>query len=190
MLMDMTFGFGRQNQDVLGPDFQAGNFGLDVARHSRARTTRAPAIDASRYAGYPAFDDTGFSALGNRDGWNPIFRDERTYSLATNLTKMKGRHDFRGGYLMNFFYLDHWQPETGNPRGRFDFNRRRPRRSTAASRRPTSTTSSRRSCSGYVGSAGKSVQNELMTAREWQHSLYFRDRWTPTGKLTLDLGLR
>ena len=29
-----------------------------------------------------------------------------------------------------------------------------------------------------------------MTAREWQHALYFRDRWTPTDKLTLDLGLR
>jgi hypothetical protein len=25
--------------------------------------------------------NTGFSAVGNRDGWNPIFRDERTYSL-------------------------------------------------------------------------------------------------------------
>ena len=74
-----------------------------------------------RYAGYPVFN-TGFSAVGNRDGWNPIFRDERTYSLSTNLTKMKGRHDFRGGYMMNFFYLDHWQPETGNPRGQFDFN--------------------------------------------------------------------
>ena len=37
---------------------------------------------------------------------------------------------------------------------------------------------------------GKSVQNELMTAREWQHSLYIRDRWTPTTKLTLDLGIR
>ena len=37
---------------------------------------------------------------------------------------------------------------------------------------------------------GKSVQNELMTAREWQHTLYVRDRWTPTTKLTLDLGLR
>src|SRR5207249_3910124 len=27
-------------------------------------------------------------------------------------------------------------------------------------------------------------------SREWQHALYFRDRWTPTTKLTLDLGLR
>ena len=30
LLMDMTFGFGRQDQHVYGPDFQAGNFGLDV----------------------------------------------------------------------------------------------------------------------------------------------------------------
>ena len=29
-----------------------------------------------------------------------------------------------------------------------------------------------------------------MTAREWQHALYVRDRWTPTANLTLDLGLR
>ena len=43
---------------------------------------------------------------------------------------------------------------------------------------------------GLTSSVGKSVQNELMTSREWQHALYFRDRWTPTAKLTLDLGLR
>src|SRR5262249_18614011 len=43
---------------------------------------------------------------------------------------------------------------------------------------------------GLVGQANKSVQNELMTSREWQHALYFRDRWTATPKLTLDLGLR
>ena len=29
-----------------------------------------------------------------------------------------------------------------------------------------------------------------MTSREWQHAIYFRDRWTPTSKLTLDLGVR
>src|SRR5207247_8805767 len=43
---------------------------------------------------------------------------------------------------------------------------------------------------GYVGTPAKSVQNELMTAREWQHSFFARDRWTPTSKLTLDLGVR
>ncbi len=29
-----------------------------------------------------------------------------------------------------------------------------------------------------------------MTVREWQHALYFRDRWNVSPKLTLDLGLR
>ena len=35
-----------------------------------------------------------------------------------------------------------------------------------------------------------SVQNELMTTREWQHGFYGRDRWQVNNKLTLDLGLR
>jgi hypothetical protein len=34
---------------------------------------------------------------------------------------MKGATISAAGTLMNFMYLDHWQPETGNPRGQFDF---------------------------------------------------------------------
>ena len=76
-----------------------------------------------RYFGYPQFD-TGFTAIGNYEGWMPIYRDERTYSFTTNVTKVKGAHEFRGGYGVNFLYLDHWQPETDNPRGRFDYTSR------------------------------------------------------------------
>src|SRR5207247_646586 len=127
LLMDSTFGFSRQKQEVLGPDFNAGNFGLDVLG---IPGTNDQGIGDQRYAGYPQFDlstvaggvPTGFSQLGNRDGWNPIFRDERTYSVATSVTKVAGQHDFRGGYFLNFLYLDHWQPETDNPRGRFRFH--------------------------------------------------------------------
>jgi hypothetical protein len=38
--------------------------------------------------------------------------------------------------------------------------------------------------------ANRSIQHELFTVREWQHGLYFRDRWNVNPKLTLDLGLR
>src|SRR5207248_2253924 len=111
------------------------------------------------------------------------------YSFTTNLTKLKGRHDLRGGYTMNFFYLDHWQPETGNPRGAFTFNG-----ATTALNGGAQTNNFYNQYAaflmGLVNTAAKSVQNELMTAREWQHAMYFRDRWTPTEKLTLDLGLR
>jgi carboxypeptidase family protein len=186
MLMDMTFGYGRQNQHVYGPDFQAGNYGLTTLG---IPGTNDQGSGDARYAGYPVFN-TGFSAVGNRDGWNPIFRDERTYTLSTNLSKMKGRHDFRGGYLMNFFYLDHWQPETGNPRGQFNFNGATTALNGSGAQGNNFYNQFAAFLTGYVGNPSKSVQNELMTAREWQHSFYMRDRWTPTGKLTFDLGLR
>ena len=176
LLMDGTFGFSRQKQEVLGPDFNAGNFGLDVLK---IPGTNDQGIGDQRYAGYPAVQYRLLQPLGNRDGWNPIFRDERTYSIATNITKVKGRHDFRGGYFLNFLYLDHWQPETDNPRGQFDFNG-----GTTALRGGSQTNNFYNQYAsfllGLVGNARKSVQNELMTAREWQHALYFRDRWTPT----------
>jgi hypothetical protein len=185
VILDSTFGFSRQDQDVFGPDFQAGYFGLDTLG---IPGTNDPVDRDLRYAGFPRFD-TGFSALGNRDGWNPIFRDERTYSFATNMTKLLGPHELRGGYLLNFLYLDHWQPETDNPRGRLQF--------------ATNATALRGGAQagnfynqyaafllGLVGTASKSVQNELMTGREWQHGFFFRDRWTVSPKMTLDLGLR
>ena len=149
--------------------------------------TNDQGIGDQRYAGYPQFN-MGFAAVGNRDGWNPIYRDERTYSLATNLTKVAGRHDIRGGYFLNFLYLDHWQPETGNPRGNFTFNA-----NTTGLRGGQTTNFYNQYASfllGLVGNANKSVQNELMTSREWQHALYIRDRWNVNSRLTLDLGLR
>ncbi|HXW08072.1 MAG TPA: TonB-dependent receptor [Vicinamibacterales bacterium] len=188
LLLDTTFGFARQKQDVLGPDFNAGNWGLDVLgipgtndQGFSGQTFR------ERYAGYPVFN-TGLSAVGNRDGWNPIFRDERTYSLAANVSKLAGRHDLRGGYSVNFLYLDHWQPESNNPRGNFSFA------GNATALRGGQTANFYNTFAaftmGLTSTVAKSVQNELMTGREWQHALYFRDRWNVNPKLTLDLGLR
>ncbi len=57
--MDMTFGFARQKQDVLGPDFDAGNYGLDVLG---IPGTNDQGIGDQRYAGYPQFQISDFSA--------------------------------------------------------------------------------------------------------------------------------
>ena len=190
LLLDTTFGFARQKQDVLGPDFNAGNCGLDVLGipgTNHQGNTNQPFPE--RYAGYPVFN-TGFSAVGNRDGWNPIFRDERTYSLATNLTKVAGRHDIRGGYSLNFLYLDHWQPESNNPRGNFNFATNATRLNVAGTQASNIYNNYAAFLLGLTSSVAKSVQNEMMTGREWQHALYIRDRWNVNSKLTLDLGLR
>ncbi len=186
LLLDTTFGFARQKQDVLGPDFNAGNFGLDVLG---IPGTNDQGSGDQRYAGYPVFN-TGFSAVGNRDGWNPIFRDERTYSLAANLTKLAGRHDIRGGYSVNFLYLDHWQPESNNPRGNFNFAGNATRLNAGGAQTSNLYNTYAAFLMGLTSSVAKSVQNELMTGREWQHALYLRDSWTVNPKLTLNLGLR
>ena len=50
MVWDATFGFSRQKQDVLGPDHNIGNFGLDTLR---IPGTNDAGIGDDRYAGYP-----------------------------------------------------------------------------------------------------------------------------------------
>jgi hypothetical protein len=188
MVWDATFGFSRQKQDVLGPDFQAGNYGLETLGipGTNDQSDRGAPRDG-RYAGYPRFD-TGFSILGNYEGWMPIFRDERTYSFGTNLSRVMGRHDLRAGYLVNFLYLDHWQPELDNPRGRFVAA------TNATALRGGQTANFYNQFASFLlglnSSVNKSIQYEEMTTREWQHGLYIRDRWSATEKLTIDLGLR
>jgi hypothetical protein len=187
MVWDATFGFSGQDQDVVGPDFQAGNFGLDVLGIPGTNGGVNYSGDP-RYAGYPEFE-TGFSELGNRDGWTPIFNDERTYSFRTNLNKVIGQHDLRAGYTANYLWLEHWQPELSNPRGRLNFDP-----NDTALRGGAQTGNFYNAYASYllglVNSSARSIQFEIMTTREWQHGLYVRDRWAVNDTFTLDLGLR
>ena len=181
MILDSTFGFSRQSQTVVGPDFDLGNLGLDVFG---IPNTNGP---DPRQAGFPQFD-TGMSVLGNNNGWTPLERDERTYSFTANVTKIMNRHEVRFGYTGNFLYMNHWQPEIDNPRGRFAFSA-----NTTSLNGGTTGNEYNQFASfmlGLASTTAKSLQYELMTAREWQHGMYIRDRWQASDKLTLDLGLR
>ncbi|HEX7086054.1 MAG TPA: TonB-dependent receptor [Vicinamibacterales bacterium] len=188
MVLDSTFGFSRQDQEVAGSDFALGNFGLETLGIPGTNAAGQFANDP-RYSGFPAFN-TGFSVLGNNAGWTPLFRDERTYAISANLTKLVGRHEFRGGYTGNYLYLDHWQPEVDNPRGNFNFNGNATTLFGAGGQTANLYNQFSQFMLGLVSSASRSIQFELMTVREWQHGFYVRDRWTVSDKITLDLGLR
>ena len=65
----------------------------------------------------------GFSALGNPEGWNPLYRNDQSYTANANASWTKGAHDIRFGFDFVHHLMNHWQPELGEgPRGAFYFD--------------------------------------------------------------------
>ena len=185
LLLDGSFGTSIEDQFVSSPDFRLGNIGLDLGIPG----TNDQGRNDARYAGLPQFS-TGFTALGGTPTWSPIYRDARTISYSTNITKIAGRHDLKGGYFGNHLGMENWQPERANPRGSFTFATNATRTFGTGSQTGNFYNQYAAFLLGLVNTAGKSYQYEDFTTREFQHALYFRDRWTVNEKITLDLGLR
>ena len=122
LLLDGSAGANVMQQSMTGPDYGT-NYGLDVfgiPGLNSAGVTGPGSADLQRYSGMPVFI-TGLSPLGNDSGWTPVWRDERSYTVSTNLTKVAGRHEVRAGFDFVRLRLNHWQPELSNPRGVLTF---------------------------------------------------------------------
>ena len=194
-VIDGTFGWTRFGQDVEPPDLGT-NFGSEVLG---IPGTNGP---DPRESGMPPIFISGFSDLGNPEGWNPLYRNDQSYTFNTNATWAKGSHDIRLGFDFVHHLMNHWQPELGEgPRGAFHFD-------------PGVTALNPDALASTVGfqggtpsfendwnafgafllgtpsSSGKSSQFIKMDSKEEQYALYIRDRWRATPKLTVDLGLR
>jgi outer membrane receptor protein involved in Fe transport len=189
LLFDANAGANVQKQQMQGPDFRT-NFGLDVwgiPGLNGAGATGPGSFDLDRYSGMPNID-TGLSGLGNSDTWTPVWRDERSYTMSANLTKVSGRHELRTGFDFIRLRLNHWQPEVSNPRGALTFGG------------GVTGTPGYAGVGGWNGYAGfllgemssyaKSVQFEELSGRENQYGVYVADRWQATPNLTVNLGLR
>jgi outer membrane receptor protein involved in Fe transport len=189
LLLDGSVGANVMQQSMTGPDYGT-NIGLDVwgiPGLNSAGATGPGSADLQRYSGMPVIS-TGLSSLGNNSTWTPVWRDERSYTVSTNLTKVAGRHELRTGFDFVRLRLTHWQPEVGNPRGELTFG------------------GGITGTPGYAGVGGwnnyaafllgemsnysKSVQFEELSGRENQYGVYVADRWQVNEKLTLNLGLR
>ncbi|HWR52983.1 MAG TPA: TonB-dependent receptor [Bryobacteraceae bacterium] len=194
-LVDGTLGWTRFGQNVQSPDLGT-NFGLD--------TLGLPGTNGPdpRESGMPAFYVSDYSGLGNTEGWNPLFRNDQSYTFNTNASWMKGAHEIRFGFDFLHHLMNHWQPELGEgPRGAFSFD-------------PGVTALNPDALAGTVGFqegdpsfengwnglagfllgtptwSAKSSQFIKMDSLENVYGLYVRDRWRATAKLTLSLGVR
>jgi outer membrane receptor protein involved in Fe transport len=181
MVLDGTLGYTRLSQYVLGTDYGT-NFGSD--------TFKIPGTNGAdpRQSGIPSFIFNTYATIGNVNTWMPLFRTDETYTNSDNLTWTHGAHEFRFGFDMIRYHLNHFQPELGGgPRGQFTFNG-----GTTGTTGYSNTqfNSYAAFLLGQPDDVEKSYQNILMTGREWQFGWYARDRWQVTRKLTLNIGLR
>ena len=189
LLLDGSVGANVMQQSMTGPDYGT-NFGLDVwgiPGLNSAGATGPGSADLDRYSGMPVIDP-GLSTLGNSSTWTPVWRDERSYTVSTNLTKVAGPHEFRTGFDFVRLRLNHWQPEVGNPRGALTFG------GGITGTPGYSGVGDWNEYAGFllgeISSYSKSVQFEELSGRENQYGVYVADRWQASEKLTLNLGLR
>ena len=196
-VIDGTLGWTRFGQAAQPPDQVSGiNFGSDVLG---IPGTNGP---DPREAGMPAFYVSGYSSLGNPEGWNPAFRNDQSYTLNANANWMKGAHEIRFGFDYVHHLMNHWQPELGEgPRGAFYFD---PGVTALNPDALDSTVGFQNGTPSFENDwnalaafllgtpdvSGKSSQYIKMDSLEGQYALYVRDRWRVTPKLTLNLGLR
>ncbi len=179
-VVDGNFSVQDRHHETTSPDYGK-NIGLDVLG---IPGTNGPDI---RQSGFPSIN-YGFTGLGNQAGWMPVTRDERGYTFTQNASKIMGNHTLRFGADIVKHELNHWQPEIGvGPRGSIDFGGGA---TTLGGSGATAYNAYAAFLLGTPTSVQKSLQNELLTTREWQMGFFFSDRWQVGRNLTLSLGGR
>src|SRR5579863_516814 len=206
-------GFTRMSEKATPPGFgkPLGETVLGIAN------SNAPENDI-RYSGLPGLSYIGnFTSLGSNTSWEPVTRNDWTFTTSHNLTKIRGNHEFRLGVDAAHNHLNHFQPEIlCCPRGNIYFNGNNtfldlpanPAAPDAANQLPVYTKSggtltssgfapdsaSQNSLAvfdlGLMSETQKSLQFIKSTAKDTQFGAYFGDRWKVTPKLTADLGVR
>jgi hypothetical protein len=186
LLMDAHVGFVRMNTGVAQSDINEQK-GLDWLGLPGTNGPRA------YEGGTPFFDLDTYADLGTVDTFMPYYRSDDQYQTVANVTWLKGQHNVRFGTDIYYQALNHTQPEISGgdsfgARGGFRF-------------RPGTT----QILGGPVGNqynafgafllglpdrVGRLKLVEPYTTRNWQYSLYVRDQWEATSKLTISYGTR
>ena len=196
LLFDGNVGYTRQNIGANG-DPQDGYYGTDVLH--------IPGTNGAgdNYKGIPAFQIQNIANIGNAATGSPFqFRDNQ-YTTNINVSKIKGAHQLRAGFEYDHFALNHFQPQGGTfgtARGSFGFDGTltalkggvAPNAVDPGSTLPASPANSwAQFLLGFPSHVGKVTQFSNPNALRFSTwSIYARDLYQITPKLTLDYGLR
>lgn len=197
LLMDANYGFVRQGTNAEHTSISQQS-GIDLGIPG----TNGP---DSFQGGMPRFDIGGYAFLGVANHYMPYYRTDNQHQMVANFTWIKKSHELRWGADFYQQGMNHLQPEfvggsSRGPRGRFNFGTGPTRLCTALNsngscRTLTSADNEGNSMASFLlGQSTQLGKNQLtvwpFTTRNWQYSMYIRDRWRITRRLTLSLGTR
>lgn len=186
MALDAHVGFVRMNTGVAQSDIDE-NKGLDWLG---LPGTNGP---NSYEGGTPLFDLDTFADLGTTDTFMPYYRSDDQLQTVMNVSWTKGGHNVRFGTDIYYQALNHTQPEISGgdslgARGGFRFGSGTTQLNGGAGGNLYNSWAS--FLLGFPNRIGRLKLVEPYTTRNWQYSLYIRDQWQATSKLTISYGTR
>jgi Carboxypeptidase regulatory-like domain len=195
LTIDAYFGFTKQGTNSVQEGVDK-NYGLDVLG--------IPGTNGARKfeGGFPEMDFSDFATIGIDNNFMPYYRHDPQYQYVVNMNWIKGSHNIRFGGDLYRQGLNQTQAEWigggsfYGSQGGFDFGRNTTARCTDPPECTTGTATSRGNSFasfllGLPDQASKSVQfPDVYSIRAMLYSLYIRDRWNVTPKLTVNYGVR
>ena len=185
-IFDTNFGYTLMDTNVEQNRLEE-NLGLDFLGIPGTNGTR-------RFeGGWPGFGVSNYTTFGLNESYMPYFRRDPQYQWIGNGNWTVGRHNFRFGAELSWQQLNHTQPEfyggSGGAPGRFNFGGGPTQIKGGPSSNQYNTFST--FLLGLPTQMGKIYQwpDEYSTRTSMQ-SMYFRDQWQVSRKLTLNMGVR
>jgi hypothetical protein len=187
LVADAHFGYVRQSVTVAHSDIGQ-NKGFDLLGIPGLNGTR------SFEGGMPVFNFDTFASIGITELYMPYIRNDDQYQTVANVNWLKGKHNVRAGTDIYFQALNHTQPELSGgdnfgARGGFRFR-------SGPTQIPGGPSGSYYNAWGafllglpdQLGRLHETVAP--YTTRMRSYSLYVRDQWQVTNRLTVSYGTR
>jgi hypothetical protein len=185
-VVDGHFGYVRMKTGVEQPDIGRST--------SQILGIAVPGTNGNRpfEGGIARFSVGGYETFGQTENYMPYYRNDDQYQYVVNANWLRGRHDIRFGgdvYLQN---LNHTQPETTGTsygaRGGFTFGNGPTRIPSVSGTRFHSWAAFLLGLPTELGRLSENVAP--YTTRNKAFSVYARDRWQISPRLTLSYGAR
>jgi hypothetical protein len=196
-LVDAHYGYARQGtsseQPGLGKNIGLETFGIPGTNGTRAFES-----------GWPEFDIENYNTIGTPNNFMPYYRHDPQSQYVVNVTWIKNKHNIRFGGDVYRQGLNQTQAEFASggygAQGGFHFSRGMTQRCvdvdpSTGNCDEVSSASRYNSVAAFLlgtsDSAGRTLQvPDEYHIRAWLFSMYARDRWAISPKLTLDIGIR